>query len=463
MSLKHTQDTNFTKSVKELSRQIFGKSYKKESMLDRAIVFFAQVSSSQGQVEPKIKSDTKAYKELELRELERERRHEHLDILCRDIISLCEGESFAEDNRKSSQLLATIQLLSPSEGSKVALSNELNKPLYKAVLCLRLLDRLCIDNAITEPYIKERLANLSPLQYQRFSLIDGVAYKRFVDEVKIPLVKAALLQDIGNNHPEAQVILKGTHGTESPFRMLDLEDRRKLLQINYRETVKYLVEGIGVAKYIGNLKEVRDVFDETEKRKLLFIKGLLKASINPKKGIGNLLKVPQIYISMILSTKPKYDYKLLPKVYQVLYKNAEKGICYHLVVDALRTITGGFPLGYGVTYIVENFQGEIKYSYEYAIVKMLYPEDPELPICRTATRNLAFINFGQDIIVPKERNLHFPIAVEKLNTMSKERLYEILALLSSNYAERKTLDLIPRCWFANEYFSIPAHQKLWNK
>jgi hypothetical protein len=150
-------------------------------------------------------------------------------------------------------------------------------------------------------------------------------------------------------------------------------------------------------------------------------------------------------------------------VYQVLYKNVENGICHRLVVDAMRTITGFFPLGYGVTYIAENLHGEMQYCYEYAIVKHLYPEDPEQPICRTATRHLAFISFGQDIIVPKARNLHFPEAAKKLNKVSKERLSEILTLLSSNYTERQALDLIPRCWFANEYFSIKDHQKLWNK
>ncbi|WP_077338892.1 hypothetical protein [Pseudocolwellia agarivorans] len=457
---KQTQDTNFTTSVKTLSRQIFGKSYEKESMLDYAIAYFLEQNIDESET---VKSQAKLDKELMHRELEREKRHQHLDKLCRDILSLSEGETFAEDNRKSSQVLATIQLLSPSEGSKVALSNELNKPLYKAVLCLRLLDRLCIDNAITEIYIKERLANIPPQKYTMFSRIDPAGFKRFVEEVKLPLIKAALLQDIGNNHPEAQLILKGESGTENPFRMLDVEKRKKLLQIDYRETVKYLIDGIGRAKYVGNLRDEREAFDEAEKRKLVFIKTLLKSSISPKKGIGNLLKVPQIYTSMILSTKPKYDYKLLPKVYQVLDKNAEKGVCYQLVVDALRTITGIFPLGYGVTYIAENIHGEMQFSYEYAIVKHLYPENPELPICRTATRNLAFISFGQDIIVSKERNLHFPEAAKKLSKISKERLNEILALLSSNYTERKELDLIPRCWFANEYFSIKAHQKLWNK
>lgn len=52
---------------------------------------------------------------------------------------------------------------------------------------------------------------------------------------------------------------------------------------------------------------------------------------------------------------------------------------------------------------------------------------------------------------------------KKVAQLSKERLNEILELLSSNYKERQEFDLLPRCWHANEFFSIRANQKLWNK
>lgn len=52
---------------------------------------------------------------------------------------------------------------------------------------------------------------------------------------------------------------------------------------------------------------------------------------------------------------------------------------------------------------------------------------------------------------------------KKIASLSKERLNEILELLSSNYKERQELDLLPRCWHANEFFSVKINQKLWNK
>lgn len=467
MQKSRYQGTIFTQSVKSLSARIFGKNTEEDSMVERAISYFNQPVINAPTLETistkTERSSVKNSKELALREAERESRCLQLEELCKDIIALSEGETFEEDNRKSSQLLSTIALLIPREQKKVYIANELNKPLYKAILCLRLLDRLCLDNVLIDPYVKERLGDISPKEYTSFALINPEGYQRFINEVKIPVVKAALLQDIGNNHPEAQKILKGIDGKENPFRMLEVNDRRNLLQINYRETITYLIDGIGALKYSGNNKEESALFEQTEKRKLLFIKNLIKGSIKPKKGIGNLLKVPQIYSSIILSTKPNYNYGLLPKVYQVLDLNAEKGMCDKTVVHALKTVTGIFPLGYGVTYITVNISGDKQFCYEYAIVKELYPDDAEAPICRTTTRNLVFITFGQDIIIPKNRNLHYPDVVKKLDTISKERLNEILKLLASNYIERKEHDLIPRYWFANEYFLLKANQKLWNK
>lgn len=470
MLLKETLDTNFTIRVKALSREIYGKN---DSMLEDASVYFIQKRSLTLQSKTltlskkntiKSEKDIAKYNE-QLAEIsvERKERQVKLDRLCHDIIALCEGDNYEEDNRKSAQLLSTIQLLTPHEAGKIAHFNALNKPLYKAVLCLRILDRLCIENKVNDTYIKERLVSITHGEYQRFSVINPEGYAKFVDEVKVPLIKAALLQDIGNNHPNAQSILKGKDGTENPYRLLDIEERKQLLQIDYSETINYLIEGIGVVKYSGNLRAEKKIFDETEKRKLIFIKGLLKGSINPKNGIGNLLKVPQLYASMILSTKENYNYSLLPKVYQVLYKNVERGVCNREIVDMLYKITGAFPLGYGIVFITETNQGNQVYGYEYAIVKLLYPDNPEEPNCRAATRNLTFISFGQDLVVTQSRNLYFPLATKKLNKISKKRLNEILELLSSNYKERKTLDLIPRCWPANEYFSEKNHQKLWSR
>jgi len=481
MTNKTYSDTNFTVQVKSLLSRTYGRSQLKDSVLDRAIEYYEKQPLIEHKLDElkvnieklsaqtptdktkqhitRLEREQRTFQE-ELR-FERNERYQELFNLSHEIIDLCEGETFAESNRKSAQVLGTIQLVSPTEGNKVATLNEEHKPLYKSVLCLRLLDRLCIDEKVVEPYIKKALADVTPEKYQTFGIDNPEAYKQFVDQVKIPIVMAALLQDMGNNHVDSIAILRGITGIEDPYRTLPLEDRKKLLQVNYRETVKYLVDGIGAGMYIGNSKADRDKFNAVEHKKLLFIKHLLKSAVNPKEGIGNILKVPQIYSSIILSTKASYNYKLLPKVFQALNQNAERGACSQVVVDALVKITGHFPQGYGVTYI--PYDQDIDDRYEYAVVCQLYPKNPEQPICRVTTRNLAFMGHGQEVEVKKTSNLYFVETAKNFSTISKDRLHEILELLASNYHERKQLDLVPRCWQPTEFFTLKANQKLWNK
>ncbi|WP_114327174.1 hypothetical protein [Candidatus Colwellia aromaticivorans] len=448
MAKPDQHQTHYTRQVHSLLSKIYGRSQLKDSMLERAIHYFNHQSFM-------ATDETVSENHLELEKLERIDRHNHLLNICLEIIDLTEGDSFEESNRKSAQLLGTIQLISPTEGKKVTDNNEYYKSLYKAILSLRLLDKLLFDGEITDSHITKTLAEFPEQPYAQFDLD---AQRRVIEQIKIPLLMAALLQDIGIYHSDAQAILVGTDLTEDPHRTLVVDERKKLLTINYKQTLKYIIDGLSVPVYVGNSKEERDQFVVDEKVKSQFLQQLIKSSFKVKQGIGNLLKVPQIYTSIILSTKSSYNYKVLPKVYQVLNKNAELGACSQKVVDALYQITGMFPQGYGVIYMPQEGG-----CYEYAIVNRLYPALPEQPLCRIATRKLAFISHGHNIEVEKQSNLYFPHMAKKVARLSKERLNEILELLSSNYQERQELDLLPRCWHANEFFSVKINQKLWNK
>jgi hypothetical protein len=481
-------DTPFTQQVKELLKNI--SSPENYSVLSQASVFFsqkipveqkltsyhesiielnsklAQQASAKNKAlyqrklaaaESGLKAFTEQQQELRLV------RHDTLVPIAREILSLTEGVDFEETQRKSAKLLGTIQLLSPTEGKQVAENNDRSKHLYKAILCLRLFDQLFINDMITDPYILKALKDISPAQYQSFINDEEESYQAFAEKVKIPLIMVAILQDIGNHHPIAKTILYGESSTANPYRVLEPTERKKLLQTNYSETMKYISQGIGAGKYIGNLKAEREVFDISEKQKVVFMQSILKRWANSKDIIGNLLKVPQVYTSIILSTKGNFDYRLLPKVYQVLKLNVERGHCLAEVVDCLYKITGMFPMGYGITYIPKDSAGQASDRFEYAIVTRLYPDDVKQPECRVATRSLTFISRGQDIRIEKSSNLYFPETSKTLSTMSKERLDEILELLASNYHERKKSDVIPRCWHAKEYFSIGKNQNLWNR
>lgn len=445
--------THYTGQAQVLLAKIYGRSILNDSVLERAIDYFNNhefVASDE-----KISSENQ-----ELNRLQQIDRHNHLLSICREIMSLVEGDSFDESNRKSAQLLGTIQLITPTEGNKIAESNDHCKSLYKAILSLRLLERLLLDNIVNDPYIAKVLAEFDGKPY---SELDQTERLRFTDMVKMPVLMASLLQDIGHYHSKAQLILRGEEGTDDPYRTLEVEDRKTLLKINQKQTISYITHGLGLPKFIGNSRAERDQFFEDEQLKQQFVKKLIQTSPKAKQGVGNLLKVPQIYVSIILSTKANYNYKVLPKVYQVLDRHAELGACSQKAVDALYQITGMFPQGYGVIYMPVDEMGKHGDCYEYAIVNRLYPQDPKQPLCRVATRGLTFICYGHNIEVLKKNNLYFPEMAEKVAKLSKERLNEILQLLASNYKDRQQLDLLPRCWHPKEYFSVKKHQKLWNK
>ncbi|MEI6894173.1 MAG: hypothetical protein V5789_05980 [Colwellia sp.] len=455
MANNSPHQTHYTRQTQSLLAKVYGRSPLKDSLLEQAISYFSQ--------ENLRSSDEKiSTTEAQLLQLQRAERCAYLLSISLTIFELAEGGGLTENNRKSARFLGTIQLLSTTEGKQVAESNERSKSVYKAVLCLRLLDDLIINGLMNESYIKKFLVDISPEQYINFSSHDHEAYLRFSEQVKIPLIMAALLQDIGNYHPRAQRILCGEDNKLNPYRTLDTEQRKKLLRIDYSQTIKYLNDGIGMPDFVGNTKADREQFLLDEQGKLTFINQLLKQSVNPKKTIGNLLKVPQIYTSIILSTKPNYKYKVLPQVFQVLNRSAELGICEQAVVDALYKVTGMFPQGYGVVYVPSGEFSDVGDCYEYAIVNSLYPKHAQHPHCRMTTRKLTYMGYGQNIILLKNQNLYFSQTANKLARLSKERLHEILSLLSSNAHERQQLDLLPRCWHANEFFSLKAHQNLWN-
>jgi len=132
-------------------------------------------------------------------------------------------------------------------------------------------------------------------------------------------------------------------------------------------------------------------------------------------------------------------------------------------VDALISITGVFPQGFGVTYIPKDSDRQDLDRYEYAIVTGLYPADIRQPVCRMVTRNLTYNVSAMGCTVSVENNLYYPPARKKLERISEDRLLEILSKLVSNFEERKNMSLLPKCWHPDEYFSFVKNQNLWNK
>lgn len=382
--------------------------------------------------------------------------HSQLYMLCQQFLQLTEGNNRTETILRSSKMLGTLQLLAPSEGEQIASVQQKYKPLYKATLSLRLLDHLLAQGLITNSYILQKAQ-------QRKAAAETNDACPFRDDVQIPLLMALLLQDVGHYHPDALKILTGPDGNWPRNRELEPAERSRFLDISLQASLSFLLKGIGVPKYRGNSRPERDAFDKNEQDKLAFAATLLRCSTKPGSGVGNLLKLPQVYASAVLPGRNRFDYQALPKVALILKAGAANGQYDGRMVQSLLSITGIFPQGYGIVFLPKDASGQPLDRYEFAIVNSLYPPQPEAPICRVVTRNLHYRNNLPNSSISVAHNLYFKPARQQLAVIPPQRLHEILSKLSSDFEPGRLRRLLPRYWHPDEFFAEPRHQNLWNR
>lgn len=476
-------ESSYTKEVTTLIKLIHSNTPVKDSLYEQAIDFFSEADDDnalkiqlKNQVEEAREAANKTtgsaqksaeiiLQNMQLRlkdEINRQKknqlkRQECILSLCQSILLLSEGCNYEETQTHSAKFLGTLLLLSPHEGKKLPELHEKLKPSYKAVLALRLLDKLISEKMLIDSYIQQFVE-----LHQRYPSEEG-ELSDFQYHVCIPIIMAILLQDIGLYHPSAQLILKGPDGDLDEYRVLDNAERKELLKISYHQSLNFLVNGIGVSPYKGNSKEDKLQYEKEALARLQFSRAILTDSVKPKTDAGNLLKIAQIYASVIFSTKTETNLNNLPKATLVLEKAALQQTINPQLCQSFISIVGHFPQGFGITYIPKDRENQDLERYEYAIVFALNPPNPFIPICRTATRHLTFNSVGKRISVPIDSNLYFANTRKKFSLISPERLEAILRKLWSNFEQRKQLELIPSCWNPYEYFGYQKFQNLWKR
>lgn len=467
-------DSIFTQQVKQLINMIYPKDSGFGSVFEDASHYFSLTPSLEQHIE-ELKAQLKRIEGNKKKEvlaeqlaqqirnssekLEEERlaRLERLDAVSTKIIELCEGDNWQETQQLSAKLLGTIMLLTRGPEGNFARVHMRFKPLYKAVLTLRLVDRLLEHDTIAHKYLSKYREAASRFRGNRYWR------DKWKTELGRPLITAALLQDIGLQSPAAQTILKGENGDLDEFRLLEESQRKDLLKLNYHFTLRYLSDGLGQPNYVGNNKEERDRFNQTHKDANEFLLSLVKDAFVSKTGLGEIVKIPQIYVSIVLSTKSDYSRMSLPKGYMLIEQLAKKGGLNKQLAQDFVELVGYFPQGFGVTYIPVNEKGQEKDQYECAIVIGLNPANPAEPLCKVVTRNQKYITSGAQEVIPKGRNLYFPANRKKLMRVGQERLGEIMSQLSSNFTPDAIDDLVPSFWEPYDFFGFKKHQNLWAK
>lgn len=375
-----------------------------------------------------------------------------LQLLAEQLLQLSEGDNHNETLAFSARLLGCLQIMVPTAKGQRELVQFAYKPLYRIVLSLRLLDHLLAQQLLDEP------ALLSHYQLRNRQSPDDCPYRQ---HVQLPLVMAILLQDIGLLHPQAMDIIQGELAQFDSGRALSTAERQRLLSISTDASLVLLQQGFGIAPYKGNDKAERELYFIAQQQRLQWLSQLLQLNPADKTLFGSLLKVPQVYASIVLPGRQRFNYALLPKAALLMRDGARRNEYSGLLVDQLLRITGLFPQGYGVVFIPLGADLQPQDRYEFAIVNGLYPQKPEHPNCRVVSRQQQYRNTGMDISLQTDYNLYFKVAREQLEVLPEHRLKALLNALYQDGEARYLRKLLPRCWQPEQFFHEPAHQNLW--
>lgn len=379
--------------------------------------------------------------------------------VCEALLLLTEGDDFEETQLKSSKFLTTVLLFSPGKGKQLAELHQTLKPAYKAVLSVRLLDKLILSGDIKNSYILALYDPKTRYQKQAQSL-DTVC---FTQSVIIPVMLAAMFQDVGLQHQDLVNLLEGENGELDRFRLLEKGQREQMLALNYKYTTNYLKLGLGCQRGPTNLSEQQQkIFLAAENKRLKFQMALVEDANSTTLGSSEIIKVPQIYASVVFSTKRQFERKSLTTASILIAQLAVKKMVSSQVAKAFVSIVGQFPLGYGIAYIPKDIRGHELQTYEYAIVTGLNPKYSEQPICRPVSKKLMFVEFSVKEVIEKERNLHFHTSRKKLEKIDSKRLAEILTNLTHNFKVEDMKNILPYFWEPYEYFYVRGNQKLWD-
>lgn len=276
-------------------------------------------------------------------------------------------------DKDASQFIATMMLRAPLPNDHLrCLVNEKNKPIYIAALSVSLIKRLTKNNELENDYITSRFPSKIEIE-NGVKEYDQEQAQKYIDEVLTPVITACLIHNIGSYSPEAEAIYQGNR-----YQVLEEVDRKQLIAAIHDNTDKYLKYGIGKPSY--------ELYDDPEKYqqeqdKYALSEAILNGYSQALDPIGNLLRVPMIYSSFMLSTKQQHDFRVSFKAFDILKGGIDKGVVHKDIGTEFLKMVGHYPLGTGIFFISK----ETKMP-ERAIVTGLNPPKPSSAIVKQLTR-----------------------------------------------------------------------------
>uniref|UniRef100_A0A486XTA9 Uncharacterized protein n=1 Tax=Rheinheimera sp. BAL341 TaxID=1708203 RepID=A0A486XTA9_9GAMM len=368
------------------------------------------------------------------------------------ILLMTEGASTAETLTRSAKLLGTLQLSVPASARRWRDIQFGYKLLYRATLSLRLLDHALQHKLLDDADLQQQFA-------MRNSADPDCPYRL---NVQLPLIIVVMLLDAGQLHSKAAAILSGYAGELDPLRALDSDERGRFLHLAHDARQQLAKDGLGLIPFRADTRQQLQLQQSQQQQRLQFIRLLLQQLDQPAHLLASIVKIPQVYSSMVLPGRHRYVYEALPKVSLLLKERASRGMLNPLLVKHFLQITGIFPQGFGIAYIPTQQDNALSTRYELAVVNQLYPANIAEPLCRVVSRNLQYRRGGHNVRISVDHNLYFKPARERLAVVPKQRLQEILAQLSADWQPGQIRRYIPRCWHPEQFFEQAEHQNLWN-
>lgn len=324
-------------------------------------------------------------------------RFEALDYLTDNMLDLLNNQ------RIFSQFLGTIVLSTPlpDEGVR-CIRNEKFKPIYIAGLVVALFEEIRLTRDFKNAYLNECMKDMFDNNTDSFMALEQNALSNEVmaqyrEDVLKPIAKAALLQSIGSYAPEAQDVFSGDR-----YRMLTVTERKQLLEIVRLKSIDYFKFGIGVPERKANTHEERLEHTQFEQKKQSFILSFFAKENIDNSELHKLLRIPLIYSSFMVSTKPEFNYKKIYTAYDTLKESAMNKETNPLFTKLFLSMVGYFPLGSGIYFISQE-----THVIEKGIVSSLYPANPYGPICKQITRQQIKSLSQKEVIVSSNTNVFF--------------------------------------------------------
>ena len=293
------------------------------------------------------------------------------------------------------KFLTSIILNAPLENDHTRCpSNEKTKPIYIAAMAGKFLMQLAEQGKIEEAFITERVPKwVDSIEHPNQKELEPEMLKEFKASVLQPVVQAALIHNIGSYSLDAHRIFRGNR-----YRVLDEPTRKSLVRIIYDNTLNYLKYGLGEPDALRH--KINGKAPELEQEKYKLLETLLTNFSKAQHPLGNVIRIPMIYSSFMLSTKLKHDYLLLYKAYDILTSGIEKQVIHPEYARVFQDMVGKYPLGTGLFFISKE-----THVPERAVVIGLNPSTPKAAIVKQLTRRQLQFDDHTQVEVSPEFNI----------------------------------------------------------